>query len=148
MDFRTTFALLIYLTKRNNITFSDIGDALNVGRAAISKRAERNSKFKPSELEKIEEYFDIKLKDAYITTNTWQQPESNNVIKNYEFFGHRLAEVQDELGYLDKAMARIMGIDEKRYIDIKLGDCPATVDELAQLCSKIDISIDWLVKGE
>lgn len=148
MDYNTLLTKLIYLTKRNDLSQSEIGKAIGLDRAGANKRAKRNSKFKPSELEKIEEYFDIKLKDAYITTNTWQQPESNNIIKNYEFFGHRLAEVQDELGYLDKAMARIMGIDEKRYIDIKLGDCPATVDELAQLCSKIDISIDWLVKGE
>lgn len=148
MDFNTIFSLLIYLTKRNNISFNDIGDALNVGRAAISKRAERNSKFKPHEIEALEEHFDVRLNDVFISQNSHQPKDNDQIFKNYEFFGHRLAELQDELGYLDKAMARMMDISEKRYIDIKLKESTATVDELVKLCTKVDVSIDWLLFGE
>ncbi len=81
-------------------------------------------------------------------TNTLQPKENEQILKNYEFFGHRLAEIQDELGYLDKAMARIMGIDEKRYMRIKLGKEDATTEQLVRLASKVDVSLDWLVKGE
>ena len=81
-------------------------------------------------------------------TNTLQPKDNEQILKNYEFFGHRLAEVQEELGYLDKAMARIMGIDEKRYIRIKLGKEDATTEQLVRLASKVDVSLDWLVKGE
>ncbi len=81
-------------------------------------------------------------------TNTLQPKDNEQILKNYEFFGHRLAEVQEELGYLDKAMARVMGIDEKRYIRIKLGKEDATTEQLVRLASKVDVSLDWLVKGE
>lgn len=80
-------------------------------------------------------------------SNTMQPKDNEQVLKNYETFGHRLAELQDELGYLDKAMARIMGIDEKRYMRIKLGEQDATSEELARLASKVDVSLDWLIKG-
>lgn len=81
-------------------------------------------------------------------TNTLQPKDNEQILKNYEFFGHRLAKVQEELGYLDKAMARVMGIDEKRYIRIKLGKEDATTEQLVRLASKVDVSLDWLVKGE
>ena len=81
-------------------------------------------------------------------TNTLQPKDNEQILKNYEFFGHRLAEVQEELGYLDKAMARVMGIDEKRYIRIKLGKEDATTEQLVRLASKVDVSLDWLVKGK
>lgn len=81
-------------------------------------------------------------------SNTKQPKENDKILKNYKFFGYRLAELQDELGYLDKAMARLMGIDEKKYIRIKLGDEGATVEQLVSLASKVDVSLDWLIKGE
>ena len=81
-------------------------------------------------------------------TNTLQPKDNEQVLKNFEHFGARLNEIQGELGYLDKAMARIMGIDEKRYMRIKLGKEDATAQELARLASKVDVSIDWLMFGE
>lgn len=139
---------LTYLTKRNDITQLEVGKAIGVDKGAINARAKRNSKFKPSEIEKIEEHFDVKLDSIDVVSNTWEQTDNEQILKNYEFFGHRLAEIQDELGYLDKAMARIMGIDEKRYMKIKLGNEDATTEQLVHLASKVDVSLDWLVKGE
>lgn len=81
-------------------------------------------------------------------SNTMQPKDNEKVLKNYEYFGHRLAELQDELGYLDKAMARIMGVDEKRYMRIKLGEEDATTEQLVRLASKVDVSLDWLIYGE
>ena len=86
------------------------------------------------------------LKDE--NTNTLKSKDNEQVLKNFEHFGARLNEVQGELGYLDKAMARIMGTDEKRYMKIKLGKEDATAQELARLASKVDVSIDWLMFGE
>lgn len=148
MDFNALLAKLIILTKRNDISQTEIGKVVDIDRAGANKRAKRNSKFKPSEIEKIEEHFDIKLKDAHISTNSWEQIDNEQVLKNYESFGNRLAFLQDELGYLDKAMARIMGTDEKRYMRIKCGDEDATTEELARLASKVDLSLDWLIYGE
>ena len=63
MDFNTLLTKLIYLTKRNNISNTEIGIAINVERRAMSGRAERNSKFKPDEIEQIENAFNVKLSD-------------------------------------------------------------------------------------
>ena len=86
------------------------------------------------------------LKDE--NKNTHEPKDNEQVLKNFEHFGARLNELQGELGYLDKAMARIMGVDEKRYIRIKLGKEDATAEQLARLASKVDVSLDWLIKGE
>lgn len=81
-------------------------------------------------------------------TNSFQPKDNEKILKNFEFLGYRLSHVQDELGYLDKAMARIMGIDEKQYMQIKLGKEDVTVEQLARLASKVDVSLDWLIKGD
>lgn len=141
-------AILQFLTNEF-ITQADIAEALGITKSAINKKLMRDSPFRPGELEMIEKYFGVNFSDFKLATpNTLQPKDNEQILKNYEFFGHRLAEVQDELGYLDKAMARIMGIDEKRYMRIKLGKEDATTEQLVRLASKVDVSLDWLVKGE
>nr|DAY58537.1 MAG TPA: helix-turn-helix domain protein [Caudoviricetes sp.] len=141
-------AILQFLTNKF-ITQADIAEALGITKSAVNKKLIRDSHFRPGEIEQIEKHFGVKFSDFKLATpNTLQPKDNEQILKNYEFFGHRLAEVQEELGYLDKAMARIMGIDEKRYIRIKLGKEDATTEQLVRLASKVDVSLDWLVKGE
>ena len=45
MNYNEVLTRLVYLTKRNNISQTEIGEAINVERRAINGRAERNSKF-------------------------------------------------------------------------------------------------------
>lgn len=138
---------LTYLTKRNDITQLEVGKAIGIDKGAINARAKRNSKFKPDEIKKIEKHFDIKLNSIEIVSNTFETINNEQLLKNYQLFGHRIAYLQDELGYLDKALARLIGTDENRYIQIKLGKEDATALELARLASKVDVSLDWLIKG-
>ena len=44
-------------------------------------------------------------------------------------------------------MAKFMQIDESRYRHIVSGDISPTAQELLNLASKIDVSLDWLIKG-
>lgn len=133
MDFRTTFALLIYLTKRNNITFSDIGDALNVGRAAISKRAERNSKFKPHEIEALEEYFNVCFDDIKICENVPELIEPEKIRQNLTDVGRKLSYIQDKYDYLDSEMAARLNTSESRYRRLILDKEELTLKDLAQI---------------
>ena len=140
MDFRTAFSLLIYLTKRNNITFNDIGDALDVGRAAISKRAERNSKFKPHEIEAIEDYFGVCFDDVRIEENTPELIEPEKIKQNLETAGKKLAYIQDKYAFLERDMAARLNTSESRYRRLMLGKEEITLKDLAQI--KIHFSQD------
>ncbi len=150
MIYSEILAKLIYLTKRNDITHVEIGKCINAEKGAITARSKRNSKFKPSEIEQIEAAFDVNLKDAQITTNSFMPIQKQTLSKeeSLEAIGRRLSLIQEELGYLDKAMARLMNIDETRYIKIKLGKNEATIGELIDLTSKVDVSLDWLIGND
>lgn len=56
MDIIEVLGKLILLTKRN-ISLTQIGEALNIGRGGASNRATRRSEITPDEIEKIEDYF-------------------------------------------------------------------------------------------
>lgn len=141
-------AILQYLTNKI-ITQKGVGEALNFTKGAINNRIIRGGDFKPDEKKRLEDFYGISFDDfKEATPNTHEPKDNEQVLKNFEHFGARLNELQGELGYLDKAMARIMGTDEKRYMRIKLGKEDATAQELARLASKVDVSIDWLMFGE
>lgn len=133
MDFATVLSLLIYLTKRNNISFNDIGAALNVGRAAISKRAERNSKFKPHEIEAIEDYFGICFDDVRIEENIPELIEPEKIKQNIELAGRKLSYIQDKHDFLERDMAARLNTSESRYRRLVLGKEELTLKDLAQI---------------
>ena len=140
-----------------NANASAFAREMNIPQTTYVKyeRGERKPSFEL--LEQLAELYNVNMQYLFTgqgqmflsgESNTKQPKENDKILKNYKFFGYRLAELQDELGYLDKAMARLMGIDEKKYIRIKLGDEGATVEQLVSLASKVDVSLDWLIKGE
>lgn len=145
MLYNELLAKLIYLTKRNNITHKEIGSAIAVERHAMSGRADRNSKFKPEEVEQIEKSFRVKFNDMHISSNTLELKDTQ--FKEHPTLGHRLTQIQEENGFQNKAMAKFMQIDESRYRHIVSGDISPTAQELLNLASKIDVSLDWLIKG-
>ena len=148
MDFNTLLTKLIYLTKRNNISNTEIGIAINVERRAMSGRAERNSKFKPNEIEQIENAFNVKLSDAFITPNSLEENNDITIPMKVETFGKRLSVIQDKYEYLDKEMAKRLRISEEDYIDLKCGNIEPTFKILVRLKQCFRVSIDWLLFGE
>lgn len=136
------------------ISQTELGVAMGgLKRQTINTRIKNCSEVTVTELLNTQEYFKRKIilfydeNDVQISSNTFKQINNEQVLINYEFFGHRLAHLQDELGYLDKAMARLMDMDEKRYMRVKLGKEAATALELARLASRVDVSLDWLIQG-
>lgn len=111
----------------------------------MSGRADRNSKFKPEEVEQIEKSFRVKFNDMHISSNTLELKDTQ--FKEHPTLGHRLTQIQEENGFQNKAMAKFMQIDESRYRHIVSGDISPTAQELLNLASKIDVSLDWLIKG-
>lgn len=138
-----------------SVSQTELGIAMgNLKRQTVHTRIKNCSEVTVTELLNAQEYFQTKLvtfadeDNVYISSNTLQPKENEQILGNYQFFGQRLDKVQEELGYLDKAMGRLMGVDEKRYMRIKLGKEEATVEQLVRLASKVDVSLDWLIKGE
>lgn len=79
MDIIELQGRLILLTK-SNISFTDIGKVLNIGRASVSGRAERRTDLSKEELEKIEKHYKINLNNVYIIDDK----ETDEALK---FFG-------------------------------------------------------------
>ena len=145
MNFSELLDTLQKLKSGYKINQMSIANILGLSRQTMSKRFQMGTEVTVSELQEIEKFFNVSLYKNQ--TDTICEKDNEQVLKNFEHFGARLNEIQGELGYLDKAMARIMGIDEKRYMRIKLGKEDATAQQLARLASKVDVSLDWLVKG-
>lgn len=146
MNFSELLDTLQKLKSGYKINQMSIANILGLSRQTMSKRFQMGTEVTVSELQEIEKFFNVSLYKNQ--TDTICEKDNEQVLKNFEHFGARLNEIQGELGYLDKAMARIMGIDEKRYMRIKLGKEDATAEQLARLASKVDVSLDWLIKGE
>ena len=147
-NYNEVLTRLIYLTNRNNISQQEIGEALLMDRAAMHGRAKRNSKFKPDEIEQIENAFNIKLSDAFITPNSLEENNDITIPMKVETFGKRLSVIQDKYEYLDKEMAKRLRISEEDYIDLKCGNIEPTFKILVRLKQCFKVSIDWLLFGE
>lgn len=90
MHYNDLLTKTVFLTKRNNISNSEIGKIINLDRQSINGRADRNSKFKPDEIEKIEKYFGINLTDISITNNSGAAINDETICLKTEDFGKRL----------------------------------------------------------
>lgn len=152
MDINKLQYTLQNLTNKK-ISLSDIARALDVSRSNISLRAKNNSEVTVSELETVQNYFGVRIfvltsdNNFILSSNTNERIKDDSIVEKYELFGHRLSDIQDNLEYLDKDMAKLIGISEDRYRKIKLGKIEITGIELAKLAGRVDISLDKLIKG-
>lgn len=138
-------AKLIFLTKRNDITHVEIGKKVEMDKGNITARSKRNAEFTPEQVKRVGDGFNVKLNDVHISSNTLELKDTQ--FKEHPTLGHRLTQIQEENGFQNKAMAKFMQIDESRYRHIVSGDISPTAQELLNLASKIDVSLDWLIKG-
>lgn len=148
MKYSDFLAKIIYLTKRNNISQAEIGEAIGLDRGAANARAQRDSKFKPDEIKKIEQFFDIELSSVVICDNSKEKQNDTTIPSKAENFGQRITEIQDKYEYLDKDMAKLLRISEEDYIDLKLGDIEPDFRHLVRLKQCFKVSIDWLLFGD
>ncbi len=68
--------------------------------------------------------------------------------KKYINIGKHLDEIQQKNNYPDKEMAKILGIYEYEYVDLKQGFKEPTLKILDILKSFFQISIDWFLYGD
>lgn len=148
MNYNEVLTRLVYLTKRNNITQTEIGEAINVERRAINGRAERNSKFKQSEIDKIESSFDVDLSIVSISDNSGERQNDTSVDEKSLLFGKRLSLLQEKYNFLDREMAILLNLSEKDYIKLITGKIKPDSDILNKIKQNFKISIDYLLYGE
>lgn len=148
MLYNNLLTKLICLTKRNNISQQDIANALNMDRAAMHGRASRNSKFKPDEIKKIEQAFNIELNSISITNNSGEKISDDKVSERTENFGKRLYKIQEKNGLSDRQMAKLLGIYEDEYVDLAYGNKEPNLRILNNIKSNFQVSIDYLLYGE
>lgn len=147
-DYNSILTKLIFLTKRNNISNSEIGKSIDVERQAMSGRADRNSKFKPIEIKKIEQTFDIELDSVSIINNSGERIKDDAIKERTENFGKRLFKIQEKNDLTDRQMAKLLGIYEDEYIDLAYGDKEPNMRILNNIKSNFQVSIDYLLYGE
>lgn len=143
---------LIYLTKRNNLSNSEIGDIIDVERRAINGRAKRNSKFKPEEIKKIEQHFNISLDDIQIVekNKTELNPVQNDYINiTIESWGKRLFVLQTTAGFNNTDdFSKFLDIPSTKLQDYMDNNTYPTLDDLLKIKSKFSkTSLDWLLFG-
>lgn len=139
---------LTYLTKRNNLSQKEIGDSINVERRAMNGRADRNSKFKPDEIKKIEQAFNVELDSVSIINNSGNRKSDETVKDRIENFGKRLYKIQEKNDLTDRQMAKLLGIYEDEYLDLAYGDKEPNLRILNNIKSHFQVSIDYLLYGE
>lgn len=138
---------------KKDISRSKIAKILNTSRQNINKKFKNpeKSEVTVSDIEKIQSHLGVKIfvraddKNNYFSSNTLELKDTQ--FKEHPTLGHRLTQIQEENGFQNKAMAKFMQIDESRYRHIVSGDISPTAQELLNLASKIDVSLDWLIKG-
>lgn len=133
MQYNDLLTKLIYLTKRNDITQIEIGRAIEVDKGAINARAKRNSKFKPNEIEAIEDYFGICFDDVRIEENVPELIEPEKIKQNIELVGRKLSYIQDKHDFLERDMAARLNTSESRYRRLVLGKEELTLKDLVQI---------------
>lgn len=139
---------LKFLTNRNNISQLEIGRAIGAEKGAINARAKRNSKFKPDEIKKIEEAFDVQLDSISIINNSGDRISDDTVEERTENFGKRLFKIQEKNDLTDRQMAKLLGIYEDEYVDLVYGDKEPNMRVLNNIKSHFQVSIDYLLYGE
>lgn len=148
MRYSDFLAKLIFLTKRNNISQAEIGEAIGLDRGASNARAQRDSKFKPAEIERIEQTFDVNLSSVSIMNNSGERHNDVTVDEKSSQFGKRLSVLQEKHNFLDKEMAKLLKISEKEYLALVCGNLEPDLQVLNRIKQNFKVSIDYLLYGE
>lgn len=148
MYYNDLLTKLTFLTKRNNLSQQEIGDAINVERRAMNGRARRNSKFKQDEIEKIEHAFNVNLSVVSISDNSGERQNDTSVDEKSSQFGKRLSELQAKHNFLDREMAQLLKISEKDYLKLVVGKIQPDLNILNRIKQNFKVSIDYLLYGD
>lgn len=147
MIYSDLYGLLIFQTKRNDITHTEIGEIIGLERRAAAARAKRNGKVKPDEVEKIEKYYNIDLNSIAIVDNSGSRQNNTSLEDKIQNFGKRLSELQAQHNFLDREMATLLKISEKDYLKLVTSKNLPNLDVLMNIKRNFNVSIDYLLWG-
>lgn len=146
-DYNTVLTKVVFSTKRNNISQAEIGEVIGVERRAMNGRADRNSKFKPDEIEKIQKYYNVDLNSIVILDNSGERQNDTTLEEKIKSFGKRVSELQAQHNFLDREMATLLKISEKDYLKLVTGKNLPNLDILMNIKRNFNVSIDYLLWG-
>lgn len=146
-DYNTVLTKVVFSTKRNNISQAEIGEVIGVERRAMNGRADRNSKFKPDEIEKIQKYYHVDLNSIVILDNSGERQNDTTLEEKIKSFGKRVSELQAQHNFLDREMATLLKISEKDYLKLVTGKNLPNLDILMNIKRNFNVSIDYLLWG-
>lgn len=147
MLYSDLYGLLIFQTKRNDITHTEIGEIIGLERRAAAARAKRNGKVKPDEVEKIEKYYNVDLNSIVILDNSGSRQNDTSLEEKIKSFGKRVSELQAQHNFLDREMATLLKISEKDYLKLVTGKNLPNLDILMNIKRNFNVSIDYLLWG-
>ena len=148
MTYNDVLTKVIFLTKRNNLSQKELGDAINVERKAMNGRAQRNSEFKEIEIEKLEKHYNIKLSNVSITENTFETKDDSSITEKTKDFTRKLNQIQKSTSLNDNNFAKYIGLTIEEYREFKSGDRIPNLKILNAVKQKFKVSVDWLLYGE
>lgn len=148
MNYNEVLTRLIYLTKRNNISQTEIGEAIGLDRRAVSGRAERNSKFKPEEVLLLQNAYNVDLSVISIVNNSAERQFDTSIELRLAGFGKRLSLLQAKHNFLDREMATLLNISEIDYINLILSRKLPDLAIINKLKQNFKISVDDLLYGD
>ncbi len=79
--------------------------------------------------------------------NSGMRQNDLSVGEKFANFGKRLSELQAKHNFLDREMAKLLGISERQYISLVTGSRKPDVDVLNRIKQNFVISVDYLLYG-
>ena len=80
--------------------------------------------------------------------NTWERRFDESYEKELLTFGKRLSLLQSKHNFLDREMAKLLGISERSYVSLVCCKSKPTLDVLTKIKQNFKVSIDYLLFGD
>ena len=145
MDISEAIETLHNLTNAR-IVKADLARALGIDPAALRRKEIAKIELKPIEIQKLEDYFRIKLvkQQAY----TGERQNDTTVEEKSSQFGKRLSELQAQHNFLDREMAQLLKISEPAYLKLVTCKTKPDLDVLNRIKQNFKVSVDYLLYGD
>ena len=145
MDISEAIETLHNLTTAR-IVKADLARALGIDPAALRRKEIAKIELKPIEIQKLEDYFRIKLvkQQAY----TGERQNDTTVEEKSSQFGKRLSELQAQHNFLDREMAQLLKISEPAYLKLVTCKTKPDLDVLNRIKQNFKVSVDYLLYGD
>lgn len=110
------------LIPNKKITQAEIARVINSSRANVNDRIKRKSEVSVSELQKIEEYYNVQIYKSPVRQKSVERIVSEDNAKIWrEEFGDRLDMLQKYFEYSNEKMAEILSLSPHSYLSIIIG---------------------------